>query len=206
MAGPGFIATPGGVQVRVSGLLDTLPWSVGMKAVRSGLVAAGDLTALSTAAASWASGTMAAQLSADASITQASARDISVHLGSEAIAPVVAVGALGISAPSAMCAKVDLVPAGGGFRHPGALFWPALDKSLVTGDTIAGGYVSNITAAVAALRTALNGVLGGSVYVASMVSFWSARIPRPLGIPFPIATVVTRPKVATQVRRLRSVR
>jgi hypothetical protein len=39
-----------------------------------------------------------------------------------------------------------------------------------------------------------------------MVSFRLNRLPRAAGVPFPITSEVTRPKLATQVRRLRSVR
>lgn len=209
MAGPGFIAVPNGVRIKFSGVIDTLPWSSRIFAVGSLSPTPTILNALVAAVISWSTASWAPTAAPAATLTHVEAQDWSVHLGAKAEGTSTAVGTLSGATgalPSAMAARVELIPASGGWRHPGALFHTGIDQVQTGGtDTLTSGAVTAITAAYAALITDINGAVIPA-FDASMVSFRLNKLPRPTGVPFAITSEVVRPKLATQVRRLRSVR
>lgn len=209
MAGPGFIALPNGVRLKYSGIIDTLPWSSRVFAVGSVSPTPTILSALAAAVVSWSTANWAPVASPAATLSLVTAEDWSVHLGSKAEAASTAVGTLAGATgamPSVVAARVDLLPASGGFRHPGTVFHAGVDLSQTGGtDTLTTGAVTALHTAYQDLLNAINGALIPAFNVV-MASFRLNKLPRPTGVPFPIASITVRPKLATQVRRIRSVR
>lgn len=204
-----FIPVPNGVRIKWSGVIDGLPWSSRIFAVGSLSPTPTILTGLAAAVVTWSTTSWAPTANPVVTIDHVVAQDWSTHLGAKAEAPSTAVGTLAGATgalPSAIAARIDLLPASGGFRHPGALFHPGIDLSQTTGtDTLTGGAVTALHTAYAALVNDINSALIPA-FIASMVSFRLARVPRPAGVPFAITSESVRPKLATQVRRIRSVR
>jgi hypothetical protein len=204
-----FIPLPNGARIRWSGLLDGLPWSSRIFAVGPVAPNTTILANLVSAVHSWASASWAPVTSPMASLDLIEAQDWSTHLGVKSEATSTAVGTLASptgAMPSAIAARIDLVPASGGWRHPGALFHAGIDLSQSAGaDTLTSGAITALNSAYAALISAINSA-GLPVFDAVMASFRLNGAPRVSGVSFPIVSNVTRPKLATQVRRLRSVR
>jgi len=204
-----FIPVNNGVRLRLSGVIDTLPWSIRVFAVGSTPPGPTALGLLVAALQTWSTASWAPVTSPSATLSLIEAQDWSVHFGAKAEGTSAAVGTLSGATgalPSAMAARIDLLPSSGGFRHPGAVFHTGIDLSQTGGtDTLTSGAVTAIHAAYAALISDINGAVLPA-FNACMVSFRSGGLPRPSGLPFPIASVAVRPKLATQVRRLRSVR
>jgi hypothetical protein len=209
MAGPGFIPVPNGVRVKFGGVIDTLQWSSRIFAVGSLSPTTTILNDLVAAVVAWSTAHWAPVAAPAATLATIEAQDWSVHLGQKAEGTSTAVGTLSGATgalPSAIAARVDLIPASGGWRHPGSLFHTGIDQVQTAGsDTLTSGAVTAITAAYAALVAGINAAVVPA-FDASMVSFRLNKLPRTAGVPFAIINEVTRPKLATQVRRLRSVR
>ena len=209
MAGPGFIAVPNGVRIKFGGIIDTLPWSSRIFAVGGLAPSLGVLNALVAAVVSWSTTSWAPVAAPAATLTLVEAQDWSTHLGAKSEGVSTAVGTLSGATgalPSAMAARIDLVPASGGWRHPGALFHTGIDQVQTGGtDTLTTGAVTALNTAYHALIVDINSATVPA-YDASMVSFRLNRLPRPTGVPFAVISEICRPKLATQVRRLRSVR
>lgn len=204
-----FIPVPNGVRIKWSGVIDTLPWSSRIFCVGSAPPTGANLVSLVSAVVGWSTANWAPTANPAATIDTVVAQDWSVHLGAKAESASTAVGTLAGATgalPSAIAGRIDLLPASGGFRHPGALFHAGVDLSQTTGtDTLTGAAQTALHASYLALINDINGAIVPA-FVSSMVSFRLARVPRPAGVPFPITSVLVRPHVATQVRRIRSVR
>ncbi len=204
-----FIPLPNGVRIKWSGVIDGLPWSSRIFAVGSLSPTPTICAGLAAAVVAWSTTSWAPTANPAATIDHVVCQDWSVHLGVKAEAPSTAVGTLAGATgalPSVVAARVELLPASGGFRHPGALFHAGIDLSQTAGtDTLTGGAVTAIHTAYQALINDINSALVPA-FISVMASFRLAGIPRVAGVPFSIASVAVRPKVGTQVRRIRSVR
>jgi hypothetical protein len=204
-----FIPLPNGIRVKWSGLIDAMRWSSRVFVVGSVSPTATICGQLVTALGGWATADWAPVTAPSATIDLIEAQDWSVHLGVKAEASSAAVGTLSSatgSLPSAIAGRIDLIPSSGGFRHPGALFHTGIDLSQTTGtDTLSSGAVTALDTAYTALVSALNAAVIPAFDVV-MASFVLAGVPRAAGVPFTVVDVAPRAKLATQVRRLRSVR
>ena len=204
-----FIPVSNGIRIRFSGLLDTLPWSSRIFCVGSVSPTPTILSTIASAIVTWSTASWAPVANPAATLDLVETQDWSTHLGAKAEAASTAVGTLSGATgalPSAIAARIDLLPSSGGFRHPGALFHTGIDLSQTTGtDSLTSGAISALHTAYAALISDINGAVLPA-FNACMVSFRSGGAPRVSGLPFPIASVAARGKLGTQVRRLRSVR
>jgi len=204
-----FIALPLGVRLKWSGTIDNRPWSSRVYAIGSLSPTPTILATLAGALVTWSTASWAPVATPNATITEIEAQDWSVHLGAKALATSTAVGSLSGatgSHPSAIAAHVSLLPASGGFRKPGAIFHTAIDLSQTGGtDNLTSGAITAIHALYQALLNDVNAALVPAWNVV-MASFRVDKAPRPTGVAFPVTSLVVRPELGTQVRRLRSVR
>jgi len=167
-----------------------------------------DLTGLAAAVGGALTGNaFLADFAASLAITGVEAHDASAERGPSATYPLALVGTAATANPNATAAKVFLTPAGSAaFRRPSQVYLPALPAS-ATGtadqsDTLTAAYIAASQTFIGTLQAAIASV--GTFELVAVSKYFNAA-PRGTALMAPVATIVTRPTVATQIRRQRRV-
>lgn len=139
--------------------------------------------------------------------TDVEAHDASVVRGPSAHSGLSTAGTGTDILPTSNSPKIILAPAGGAaFRRPSQTFLPAPDNTAISGsgtaNTLAASYITAAQTFIGTLQSAIAGV---GTYELSAVSRFFNGAPRGSGLIAPVSTIVCRPTIGSQVRRLRRV-
>lgn len=195
-----FIPVPDVAQVRIEGRADNqLTINDLYFAVSGGGITPTNLNALVTAVDTWASGSLAPQLSEDWSYVRSTAFDLTSSTGPSVETGTPTVGGVASeAAPNNVAACVSFRTAQRGRSSRGRNFVPGIPGNAITLNTLSPTFISN-------LLVIYNALVGAGTFEAGwqfvVVSRYTLGAPRVSGIAIPIIAVTM---VTNTVRSMRS--